>query len=51
MKWDLALVQIEDRFHNLFRDRNPYFVTKAAFLSHQIPSQEFELETVNLRDR
>ncbi|MBC7931839.1 MAG: hypothetical protein H7Z38_14865 [Rubrivivax sp.] len=50
MKWDLALVQIEDRFHNLYGDRNPYFVTKAAFLAQQIPSQEFELETVNLPD-
>jgi hypothetical protein len=50
MKWDLALVQIEDRFHNLYGDRNPYFVTKAAFLAQQIPSQEFEMETVNLPD-
>lgn len=50
MKWDLALVQIEGRFHNLYGDRNPYFVTKAAFLAQQIPSQEFEFETMSLPD-
>jgi hypothetical protein len=51
MKWDLALVQIEDRFHGLYGDRNPYFVTKAAFLAQQIPSQEFEMETTLLHKR
>ncbi len=50
MKWDLALVQIEERFHRLYGDRNPYFITKAAFLAQQIPVQEFETETANLPD-
>ncbi len=49
-KWDLALVQIEDKFHKLYGDNNPYFVTKAKFLNHQIPVQEFEIETANLHD-
>lgn len=49
-KWDLALVQIEDKFHKLFGDNNPYFVTKAKFLTQQIPVQEFEIETANLAD-
>jgi hypothetical protein len=47
-KWDLAIVQIEERFHKLYGDRNPYFITKAAFLAQQIPVQEFETETANL---
>lgn len=49
-KWDMALVQIEDKFHKLFGDNNPYFVTKAKFLTQQIPVQEFEIETANLPD-
>lgn len=49
-KWDLALVQIEDRFEKLYGDSNPYFVTKAKFLTQQIPVQEFKLETANLPD-
>ena len=44
-KWDLALVQIEESFHDLPVDKNPYFVTKESFLTHQIPVQEFEIET------
>jgi len=50
-KWDLALVQIEERFHDLHGDENPYLVTKAELLTHQIPSQEFEIETAAQRDR
>jgi hypothetical protein len=44
-KWDLALIQIEEAFHKLAPERNPYFVTKASFQSLQIPVQEFEIET------
>lgn len=51
IKWDLALVQIEERFHDLHGEANPYLITKAAFLSQQIPVQEFEIETVALPDR
>lgn len=49
-KWDLALIQIEEKFHGLYGDENPYFVTKAKFLSQQIPVQEFEIETATLPD-
>lgn len=49
-KWDLALIQIEEKFHRLYGDDNPYFVTKAKFLSQQIPVQEFEIETATLPD-
>jgi Piwi domain len=49
-KWDLALVQIEENFHQLPVDQNPYFITKESFLTHQIPSQEFEIETAQKAD-
>ena len=46
-RWDLAMVQIEDSFHALHGKENPYLVSKCSFLSHQIPVQEFTIETVN----
>ena len=46
--WDLALVQIEGRFKELEGGENPYLVTKHEFLTHQIPAQEFTLETADL---
>jgi hypothetical protein len=49
-RWDLALVQIEDRFHSLHGEENPYFLTKLLFLAQQIPTQEFEIETTALPD-
>ncbi|WP_244148124.1 argonaute/piwi family protein [Syntrophobacter fumaroxidans] len=51
MKWDLALVQIEESFHQLPVSQNPYFITKGSFLAHQIPVQEFEIETAQKNDR
>ncbi|MBX3302404.1 MAG: hypothetical protein KF693_09320 [Nitrospira sp.] len=51
IKWDLALVQIDERFHALYGEDNPYLLTKAAFLTQQIPVQEFEIETAQLPDR
>lgn len=50
LRFDLALVEIEDSFHGLRGAANPYLVTKAEFLSHQIPVQEFEFETTELPD-
>ena len=50
-KWDLALVQIEDSFHQLPVATNPYFITKESFMTHQIPVQEFEIETAQRPDR
>jgi hypothetical protein len=49
-RWHLALVQIEEGFHSLAGDANPYLVTKASFLAADIPVQEFEIETASLRD-
>jgi hypothetical protein len=49
-RWSLALIQTEDRFHDLHGESNPYLVSKAEFLAHQIPSQEFKIETATLPD-
>src|SRR5207247_1316587 len=49
-KWDLALVQIDESFHQLPVDKNPYFIAKESFLTHQIPVQEFEIETAQRTD-
>jgi hypothetical protein len=49
-KWDLALVQIEESFHELEVTRNPYYICKSSFLTHQIPVQEFEIETAYKKD-
>lgn len=51
LKCDLALVQIEESFHELPVEQNPYFVAKESFLTHQIPVQEFEIETVQKPDK
>lgn len=50
-KWNLALVQIDGEFHDLPGRDNPYLITKAAFLKHQIPTQEFTIETVDLPNK
>jgi hypothetical protein len=44
-RWNLALVQSYEETHLMVGEANPYLVTKAVFLSHQVPSQEFEIET------
>lgn len=49
-RWDMALVQIEERFHGLHGEANPYLLTKMGFLTYQIPVQEFTLETMTLPD-
>lgn len=48
--WDLALVQVEDRTHQLLGDDNPYIVAKAFFLTQQIPIQQFRFETAQTPD-
>ncbi len=48
--WDLAFVQVEDRTHQLRGDENPYLVTKAFFLTQQIPIQQFRFETAQTPD-
>jgi len=47
-KWDLALVQSSEDSYGMPPRENAYLVTKAAFMTHQIPVQEFEWETMNL---
>jgi len=47
--WHLALVQMEDGTHTLKGDQNPYLVTKASFLSQQIPVQGFDVDTLGYR--
>lgn len=47
--WHLALVQMEQGTHALKGDQNPYLVTKASFLSQQIPVQGFDVETMAYR--
>lgn len=42
--WTLALVQIDDAFHLLQGNENPYLVTKAAFMKHHVPVQEVTIE-------
>jgi hypothetical protein len=50
-KWDLAFVQVENRTHQLRGDDNPYLVTKAFFLTQQIPIQQFRFETAQTSDQ
>jgi hypothetical protein len=47
-KWDLCFVQIEARFRGLPVAENPYMVCKSVFLTHQLPVQEFTIETTQL---
>lgn len=49
-KWHLAFVQIDDIFKTTFGNQNPYLVTKAFFLRHQIPVQEVKRETIRQPD-
>jgi hypothetical protein len=51
IRYELALVETEERFHSLRGAENPYLVTKAEFMGHQIPVQEFEIETTEIPDR
>lgn len=44
--WHLALIQTDEGFHDLTGDHNPYLVTKALLLAHQVPTQAFEWETI-----
>lgn len=44
-RWHLAFVQVNEGSHELRGDANPYLVAKSTFLSGQIPTQEFLIET------
>jgi hypothetical protein len=45
-RWHLAFVQVDESSHELRGDANPYLVAKGAFLSQQIPTQEFLTDTM-----
>ncbi|MEO7919242.1 MAG: hypothetical protein ABIT01_07250, partial [Thermoanaerobaculia bacterium] len=45
-RWNLALIQTDEAFHAFRGDENPYLVTKALFLTHQVPTQAFEWESI-----
>jgi hypothetical protein len=49
-RWDLALVQVEEKFKTLVGDSSPYFVTKGIFLTQQVPIQDFRTETTSMPD-
>jgi len=49
--YDLALVVIQEAFHELAGDGNPYLVTKAVLMSHGVPVQEVEIETIREASR
>ena len=44
-RWNLALIQINKKMEALSGNQNPYFVTKAFFLSRDIAVQHFHLRT------
>lgn len=44
--YDLALVIIEEKFHEKTGDDDPYLVAKSIFMSHAVPVQEIEIETI-----
>lgn len=44
--YNLALVIIEERFHDLYGDNNPYLVSKAVCMNNGVPVQEVEIETI-----
>ncbi len=49
-RYSLALVETEERFHDLHGANNPYLVAKAEFMSLQVPIQQFEIETTDIPD-
>ena len=48
-RWHLAYIQVDAASYDLHGDANPYLVAKSAFLAQQIPSQEFQTETIRKR--
>ncbi|WP_437628225.1 argonaute/piwi family protein [Sorangium sp. So ce1151] len=45
-KWHLALIQTDASSHELRGDENPYLITKALFLTYQIPTQAFVWDSI-----
>lgn len=50
-KWDLALIQVDERTQSFYGIDSPYLITKSNFLMHQIPVQEFKTKTVEMPDK
>ena len=48
-RWNLAYIQVDASSYDPHGDQNPYLVAKSAFLAQQIPSQEFQTETIRKR--
>ena len=48
--YDLAIVIIEEKFHERHGDEDPYLVSKSVFMSQGIPVQEIEIETIRLSE-
>ncbi|HEX3666794.1 MAG TPA: hypothetical protein VHU23_16335 [Rhizomicrobium sp.] len=46
IKWDIAFVQVEERFKEFDGPANPYFATKALLLKNHVPVQSVRLETM-----
>jgi hypothetical protein len=44
--YDLAFVIVREAFHSLYGNHNPYLVAKSLLMSHGIPVQEIEIETI-----
>jgi hypothetical protein len=49
-KWDIAFVQVEERFKELSGATNPYYGTKSILLKNHVPVQSVRLETMNQPD-
>jgi hypothetical protein len=44
--FDLAMIVTKESFHQLHGEDNPYLVSKSTFMSHGVPVQSVEIETV-----
>jgi len=44
--YDLAIVVGKEEFHNLKGNENPYLIMKSIFMSHGLPIQAVEIETI-----
>lgn len=51
VKWDLALVQVEEEFKKCDGPNNPYYATKSILLKRDIAVQSVRLETMAQKDQ
>lgn len=50
-EWDIAIVQVEERFKALSALENPYFVVSSLLLKRQVPVQNVQIETMAQEDK